>query len=318
VDRTKAKTLQLPLDAVFGTLQTSLGSAYVNDFNKFGRTYQVTLQADSRFRLVPGDIQKLEVRNLAGDMIPLGTLVGVEETFGPQLLVRYNLYPAATITGGPAPGYSSGQAIGLMEQMADAKLPLSMGYQWTGMAFQEQQVGGEATLIFGLAVLLVFLVLAAQYESWSAPAAVVFAVPLGLLGAVVAVALRGLANDVYMQIGVVLLVALASKNAILIVEFAREQRAAGMGILEAAETTARLRFRPILMTSFSFVLGVLPLVVASGAGAASRRSLGTVVLGGQLSATIIAVVFVPVFFVVFQRLSERGPRPGPPADESSK
>jgi HAE1 family hydrophobic/amphiphilic exporter-1 len=191
-----------------------------------------------------------------------------------------------------------------MEQMAATKLPLSMGFEWTGMSYQEKQIGGETLIIFGLAVLLVFLVLAAQYESWTAPAAVIFAVPLGLLGAVVAVALRGLDNDVYMQIGVVLLVALASKNAILIVEFAREQRGQGLGILEAATRAASLRFRPILMTSVAFILGVLPLVVAAGAGASSRRSLGTVVFGGQITATFIAVVLVPVFFVVFQRLGE--------------
>jgi HAE1 family hydrophobic/amphiphilic exporter-1 len=278
----------------------------VNDFNKFGRTYQVTVQADSRFRQQREDIQRLDVRNMRGEMIPLGTLVHVDESFGPQLVTRYNLYPAATINGEAAPGFSSGQALGLMEQMAEAKLPLAMGFEWTGMSYQEKQVGGETLVVFGLAILLVFLVLAAQYESWSAPAAVIFAVPLGLLGAVAGVAMRGLTNDVYMQIGVILLVALASKNAILIVEFAREQRGQGLGILEAAVETSRLRFRPILMTSFSFVLGVMPLVVASGAGSASRRSLGTVVLGGQLSATVIAVVLVPVFFVVFQRLSEHG------------
>jgi HAE1 family hydrophobic/amphiphilic exporter-1 len=203
-----------------------------------------------------------------------------------------------------------------MEQMGDAKLPLSMGYEWTGMSYQERKAGGSAMLIFGLAVVLVFLVLAAQYESWSAPAAVIFAVPLGVLGAVASVALAGLNNDVYMQIGIVLLVALASKNAILIVEFAREQRESGVPVLEAASQAARLRFRPILMTSFSFVLGVLPLVLASGAGAASRRSLGTVVLGGQLSATIIAVVLVPVFFVVFQRLAERGTSQAPGSADS--
>jgi HAE1 family hydrophobic/amphiphilic exporter-1 len=195
-----------------------------------------------------------------------------------------------------------------MEQMANSKLPLSMGYAWTGMSYQEKQVGGEAAALFALAIVLVFLVLAGQYESWSAPAAVILAVPLGLLGAVAAVTAAGYSNDVYMQIGVVLLVALASKNAILIVEFAREQRAAGKSIEEAARESARLRFRPILMTSFSFVLGVLPLVVASGAGAASRRVLGTVVMGGQLSATIIAVVLVPVFFVVCQRLGEGSSR----------
>jgi len=263
------------------------------------------MQADSRFRQERGDIRKLQVRNLNGEMLPLGTLIRVDDAFGPQLVQRYNLYPSAAINGEAAAGFSSGQALRLMEQMADDKLPLSMGYQWTGMSYQEKQAGGETMMIFGLAIVLVFLVLAAQYESWSAPAAVIFAVPLGLLGAVVAVAARGYTNDVYMQIGVILLVALASKNAILIVEFAREKRAQGLGILEAATEASRLRFRPILMTSFSFVLGVLPLVVANGAGAASRRSLGTVVLGGQLSATVIAVVLVPVFFVVFQRLGER-------------
>jgi HAE1 family hydrophobic/amphiphilic exporter-1 len=306
VDRIKAKTLGIPLDGVFGTLQSALGATYVNDFNKFGRTYQVNVQADSRFRQRRRDIQDLEVRNVSGQMIPLGTVVGVEESFGPQLVTRYNLYPSAAINGEAAPGFSSGQALLLMEQMAGALLPASMGFEWTGMSFQERQVGGEAALIFALAVVLVFLVLAAQYESWTAPAAVIFAVPLGVLGAVLAVALRGLSNDVYMQIGIVLLVALASKNAILIVEFAREKRRDGLPILEAATEASRLRFRPILMTSFSFVLGVLPLVVATGAGAASRRSLGTVVLGGQLAATVIAVVLVPVFFVIFQRLGEAG------------
>lgn len=305
IDRTKAKTLGIPLSSVFGTLQASLGSAYVNDFNRFGRTYQVNLQADSAFRQRRGDIKKLEVRNARGEMIPLGTVIEVEETYGPQLVQRYNLYPSATINGEAAEGFSSGQALSLMEQMADGMLPLSMGFEWTGMSYQEKQIGGETIVVFGLAVLLVFLVLAAQYESWTAPAAVIFAVPLGLLGAVVAVAMRGLENDVYMQIGVVLLVAMASKNAILIVEFAREQRAGGLSVVDAAIEASRLRFRPILMTSFSFVLGVMPLVVASGAGAASRRGLGTVVLGGQLSATVIAVLLVPVFFVVFQRLSDR-------------
>jgi len=305
IDRVKAKTLGLPLGEVFGTLQASLGSAYVNDFNKFGRTYQVNVQADSQFRQNRRDMARLEVRNERGEMVPLGTLLSVSETFGPQLITRYNLYPSATINGSAAPGFSSGQALGLMEQMADAKLPLSMGYEWTGMSYQEKKVGSETVVIFALAIVLVFLVLAGQYESWTAPAAVIFAVPLGLLGAVVAVAMRGLQNDVYMQIGLVLLVALASKNAILIVEFAREQRGKGLGILEAAVEASRLRFRPILMTSFSFVLGVLPLVVATGAGSASRRGLGTVVLGGQLAATVIAVVLVPVFFVVFQRMSER-------------
>jgi len=304
IDRTKAKTLGVRLDDVFGTLQAALGSAYVNDFNKFGRTYQVNVQADSRFRQERGDIRRLEVRNERGEMVPLGTLVHVTESFGPQLITRFNLYPSAAINGEAAAGFSSGQALNLMEQMADSKLPLSMGFEWTGMSYQEKKVGSEAVVIFALAVLLVFLVLAGQYESWSAPAAVILAVPLGLLGAVIAVALRGLANDVYMQIGLVLLVAMASKNAILIVEFARERRARGLAILDAAVEAARLRFRPILMTAFSSLLGFLPLVIATGAGSASRRSLGTVVFGGMLAATFIAVVLVPVFFVVFQRLGE--------------
>lgn len=310
VDRTMAKTLGIPLDSVFGTLQASLGSAYVNDFNKFGRTYQVTLQADAPYRQRPEDITRLEVRNDMGEMIPLGTLISVEESFGPQLVTRYNLYPSASIHGEAAPGFSSGDALNMMENMAGAKLPLSMGFEWTGMSYQEKLIGGEAAVVFGLAIVLVFLVLAGQYESWSAPAAVIAAVPLGVLGAVIAATMRGLPNDVYMQIGLVLLVAMASKNAILIVEFAREKHNGGLELQEAVIEAARLRFRPILMTSFAFVLGVMPLVVASGAGAASRQALGTVVLGGQLAATIIAVVLVPVFFVVFERMGSRRAQTG--------
>jgi HAE1 family hydrophobic/amphiphilic exporter-1 len=231
--------------------------------------------------------------------------VDVKRRFGPQIISRYNLYPSAAITGQAAPGYSSGQALSLMEQMANAKLPAGMGYEWTAISYQEKKAGRESLLIFALAVVLVYLVLAAQYESWSNPAAVVFVVPLALLGTVVAVAVRGMDNNVYTQIGVVLLIALASKNAILIVEFARDQRAAGKSIVDAAVAAARLRFRPILMTSFAFILGVYPLVVASGAGAASRRALGTAVFGGMITSTLLAVLFAPVFYVVFQTWSER-------------
>jgi HAE1 family hydrophobic/amphiphilic exporter-1 len=315
VDRTKSRNLGVPLSEVFGTLQAALGSQYVNDFNRFGRVYQVNVQADARFRATREDIGRLEVRNARGEMLPLGTLLAVRESFGPQLVTRYNLFPSAKVTGEAAPGFSSGQALTLMEQMAEAELPLSMGFEWTEMSFQERQVGGEAILIFGLAVVLVFLVLSAQYESWTAPAAVIFAVPLGVFGAVVALAMRALPNDVYTQIGLVLLVALASKNAILIVEFSRDLHAQGQGVLEAAVEAARLRFRPILMTAFSFILGVFPLVVAQGAGAASRQAVGTVVFGGMIAATVIAVVLVPVFFVVFQRLSDRfSPPPEAPPD----
>ncbi|MEX2140775.1 MAG: multidrug efflux RND transporter permease subunit [Pirellulales bacterium] len=304
VDRVKVKTLDIPLTNVFNTLQTYLGSSYVNDFNKFGRTYQVRVQADQRFRMEPKDIERLEVRNRNGDMIPLGTVAKVERSFGPQIVTRFNLYPSAAVTGEPAPGFSSGEALQLMEQLAAAQLPATMGYDWTGMSYQEKKVGGEAIMIFAFAVLLVYLVLAAQYESWITPFAVILVVPLGLLGAIAAVSIRGLDNNIYTQIGIVLIIALASKNAILIVEFARDLRIEGKGIFEAAVEGARLRFRPILMTSFAFILGVSPLVVAEGAGAAGQQALGTAVFGGMIASTILAVFFVPVFFVILQTIQE--------------
>jgi HAE1 family hydrophobic/amphiphilic exporter-1 len=310
IDRVKVKALDVPLAAVFNTLQANLGSAYINDFNKFGRTYQVRLQAQSRFRNRPEDIRKLQVRNRSGQMVPLGTLAKVERRLGPPVVIRYNLYPAAAINGAAAKGVSSGEALAVMEEIAGQKLPTTMGYDWTAMAFQEKRVTGEAVVIFGLAVLLVYLVLSAQYESWFLPMAVILVVPLGLLGIVAAVWLRGLDNNVYTQIGSVLIIALASKNAILIVEFARELRITGRSIREAAVEAARMRFRPILMTSFAFILGVLPLVWATGAGAASRQSLGTAVFGGMVTATVLAVFFVPVFFVVIQWLAEKWS--GPP------
>ena len=304
IDRVKAKSLEIPLNDVFGTLQAFLGSAYVNDFNKFGRTYQVRVQAEPKFRVEPEDIKGLEVRSSRNEMVPIGTLVSVDETMGPQVVFRYNLYPAATINGEPAPGYSSGQSMALMEQMVDAKLPPSLGYEWSSISFQEKKVGGEAGLIFALALLLVFLVLAAQYESWTSPAAIIFAVPVALLGVAAAQFARGYENNLYTQIGIVLLIALASKNAILIIEFAMELRAQGKGIVEAAGEAARLRFRPVLMTAFSFVFGVMPLVFASGAGSASQRAVGTAVFGGMVVSTLLGVLFVPVFFVIFQRLTE--------------
>ncbi len=315
VDRVKAKSLDIPLGEVFGTLQASLGSAYVNDFNKFGRTFQVRVQADQKFRLRADDIRRLEVRNLQGRMVPLGTLVNVKDTLGPQSISRYQMYPTASINGEAAAGFSSGQAMTLMEQMAASKLPTSAGYDWTGMSYQEKEVQtkgihpfgvtiSQTTYTFVLAVLLVYLVLAAQYESWSAPAAVILVVPLALLGVVTAVAVRGMDVNVYTQIGIVLIIALASKNAILIVEFARELRAKGRTTVEAAVEASRLRFRPILMTSFAFILGIFPLVNAQGAGAASRQALGTAVFGGMIASTVLAVFFVPVFFVVIQRLGE--------------
>jgi HAE1 family hydrophobic/amphiphilic exporter-1 len=310
VDRTKAKTLGIPLSEVFGTLQTYLGSSYVNDFNKFGRTWQVMAQAASRFRSSPEDIRRLDVRNDKGEMVPLGTLVKVEDIVGPQTILRYNLYPTASITGSAAPGYSSGQALNLMEQLAEAKLPTSMGYEWTGMSYQEKQVGSEAIMVFALAIILVFLVLAAQYESWSSPAAVIMVVPLAVLGTVLAVMMKGADNNVYTQIGITLLIGLAAKNAILIVEFAMAEREKGKGILDAAVDAARLRFRPILMTSIASIAGFMPLVVAFGAGSASQQAIGVAIVGGMTAATIMSLSFTPVFYVVMRRLAE--PRKQPP------
>jgi len=302
VDRTKAKTLGVPLTEVFGTLQAFLGSAYVNDFNKFGRTWQVKVQADHRFRIEPRDIAGLEVRNADGNMIPIGTLVDVDRIVGPQTILRYNLYPSASITGAAAPGFSSGQALNLMEQIARSKLPGSMGFEWTGMSYQEKKVGSEAVMVFALAIVLVFLVLAAQYESWTNPAAVIMVVPLAVLGTIVALMMKGTDNNVYTQVGIVLLIGMASKNAILIVEFAMAERGKGKAILEAVVDAARLRFRPILMTSIASVAGFMPLVVASGAGAASQQAIGIAVVGGMIAATFMSLLFTPVFYVVMQKL----------------
>ncbi|HEY2147838.1 MAG TPA: efflux RND transporter permease subunit, partial [Pirellulales bacterium] len=304
IDRTKVKSLNLPLDLVFSTLQTYLGSTYVNDFNEFDRTYQVRVQADSQFRDKVDDIKRLEVRNNLGQMVPLGTLLSVEQRLGPITITRYDRYPAASITGQAAPGVSSGQALALMEETANKRLPSGMGYEWTTLAFEEKQVGNQAIYVFALAVLLVYLILAAKYESWLNPFAVILVVPLALLGTIAALVIRGMPNDIFAQIGIVLIIALASKNAILIVEFAQDLHAAGRGITEAAVEAAKERFRPILMTSFAFILGVVPLVIARGAGAASRQALGTAVFGGMIAATALSVFFVPVFYVLLQSFSE--------------
>jgi hydrophobe/amphiphile efflux-1 (HAE1) family protein len=311
VDRVKAERMGVPLNELFGALQANLGSVYVNDFNKFDRTFQVRVQADSQFRGDPKMLRKLEVRNREGGRVPLSTLVDIESRLGPQSVIRYNLYPVASINGSAdVPRVSSGEALKAMDEVVAQVLPPSMGAEWTGIAFQERRVSGEAVLVYGLAIFLVYLVLAAQYESWVLPFAVILVVPLGLLGVVAAVWTRSLDNNIYTQIGVVLIIALASKNAILIVEFARELRLAGRTIREAAVEAARMRFRPIVMTSFAFILGVAPLVWATGAGAASRQALGTAVFGGMITSTVLAVFFVPVFYVAFQTLIEW--RSGPP------
>jgi HAE1 family hydrophobic/amphiphilic exporter-1 len=304
IDRVKAERMGVMLSDVFATLQANLGSVYVNDFNKFDRTYQVRVQADARFRSDPSRLRRLEVRNRTGQRVPLATLLTPETRIGPQSIIRYNLYPTASINGGAAPGVSSGEALKVMESVAAKVLPRSMGFDWTGIAYQEKRISGEAVFVFALAVLLVYLVLAAQYESWLLPLAVILVVPLGIFGVVAAVNFKGTDNNMYTQIGVVLIIALASKNAILIVEFARELRLQGRSIHEAAIEAARMRFRPILMTSFAFIMGVLPLVWATGAAAASRRALGTAVFGGMITSTVLAVFFVPVFYVAVQKLIE--------------
>ena len=305
VDRNRVKTYGVPLQSVFNTLQTNLGSAYVNDFNIFGRTWKVQVQADEQFRSQISDIDRLEVRNANGDMIPMGTLAQVRDTVGPNVITRFNMFPAATISGVPASGKSSGQAVAEMQRLAGEYLPPQMGYQWSGVTYQQIAAGNLAPIIFSLAIIFVFLFMAAQYESWLIPLAVLMGVPMAILGAMLGTGLRQLDNNIYTQIGLVLLIGLAAKTAILIVEFAKQQREEGKGVIEAAETAALLRFRPILMTAFSFILGVIPLAIASGAGAASRVSLGTAVLFGMLVATISGVFLIPVFYVIIQGLVER-------------
>jgi HAE1 family hydrophobic/amphiphilic exporter-1 len=305
LDRNKAKLLGLNLPDVFNTLQIYLGSLYVNDFNLFGRTFRVTLQADEKARASASDLSRLYVRNNTGGMVPLNTLGDLKPIVGPETVPHYNNYPSALINGGPAPGYSSGQAVAAMERAAAIALPKDFGYEWTGITFQELKAGSIATIVFALAIVFVFLILAAQYESWSMPFMVLLAVPLALFGALLALWLRGMQIDVYSQIGFVMLIGLAAKNAILIIEFAKRRREEGLDIVEAAKEAARLRLRPILMTAFAFILGVVPLMVATGAGAASRQSIGTTVFGGMLAATILTLAFVPVFYVVIERLRER-------------
>ncbi|MEP9355610.1 efflux RND transporter permease subunit [Xanthobacter sp. KR7-65] len=305
VNRIKAETLGVTVGQVFDTISAYLGSTYVNQINKFGNVFQVYIQAESGYRVTPADLMQLKVRSPSQNaMVPLGTLVDIKMVQGPPLISLYNLYPSSSVVGSNAAGFSSGQALSLMEQIAASTLPPGTGFEWTAMSYQEKAVGNQIYYVFGLAILLVYFVLAGQYESWIQPLSVILAVPLALLGTVGALLALGVPNNLYTQIGLVLLIALASKNAILIVEYAREKRMEGMDIMDAAVEASRLRFRPILMTSFAFILGVLPLVFATGAGANSRKSIGIAVVSGMLASTCLAVLFVPSFYTVLQRFEE--------------
>jgi HAE1 family hydrophobic/amphiphilic exporter-1/multidrug efflux pump len=310
VNRERAKALGVPISEVFDTLQAFFGNLYVNDFLKFGRVYRVQTEADAQYRSKPEDISKIYVRAVNGQglsMIPLDTVVTTHHTSGPDPVTHFNGFNTALVLGAAAPGYSSGQVLDALDRVAkEVLIPQGYGADWSGISYQERLVGQQSVYAFAFGLLMVFLVLAAQYESWTVPFAVILAVPFGVFGALSAVWLRGMTNDIYFQIGLVTLIGLAAKNAILIVEFANHRHEAGMSPKEAAVEAAKLRFRPIIMTSMAFILGVVPLVVATGAGAASRQSIGTGVFGGMLAATFLAIFFVPLFFVLIRKLSPPG------------
>jgi multidrug efflux pump len=301
VDRTKAKSMDVPLTNIFDTLQIYLGSAYVNDFTYLGRLFQVTAQADSRFRVTPNDILKLKTRNANGDMVPLGTLASIEERLGPGTITRYNLYTAADVSGDTKPGTSTGQAIAIMQDLCRKILPQNMSFEWTDLTYQQILAGNTALFIFPLCVLFVFLTLSAQYESWALPFAIILIVPMCILSALTGLLLRGMDNNIFTKIGFVVLVGLACKNAILIVEFARQMQNRGKDAIFAVIEASRLRLRPILMTSFAFIAGVVPLMLSSGAGAEMRQSLGTAVFAGMLGVTIFGIFLTPVFYVAIRK-----------------
>ncbi|MGB0413948.1 MAG: efflux RND transporter permease subunit [Coraliomargarita sp.] len=304
IDREQVKRTGTSMTSVFDTLQVYLGSSYVNDFTLFGRVFKVTAQADTPFRGDPDDINRLAVKGADGRMIPLGAVASLEERLGPQNVIRFNMMPSVKILGNPSPGYSSGQAMNTMERLSQMNIPSSMDFSWSELSYQEKQAAAGLGAVFGFAVLMVYLLLAAQYESWTLPISVCLSVPTALFGAVYAVKLRGFENNVYTQIGLILLIALSTKTAILLTEFASVQRKKGMSIFDSAVEAVKLRFRAVLMTAFSFILGVIPLLIASGAGAASRQILGTAVFGGMVAATILSLIVVPMMFFVIQKMVE--------------
>ncbi len=304
IDREKAKSLNVPLNQITSTLSVFMGSSYINDFDFNNRSYRVYVQAQQASRMTPGDMRKFYVRSDSGQMVSLDNLVTIQQSSGPQVISHYNLFRAAEIDGSAAPGYSTGEGLTAMENLAKKNMIQGMAYSWTGLSLEEIEAGGKASLIFGLGLLVVYLTLSAQYESFALPFIILLAVPMAVLGALGAVMLRGLANDVYCQIGLVMLIGLSAKNSILIVEFAEQIREHGKTITEAAIEAAELRLRPILMTSFAFILGVLPLWFATGAGAQGRQSVGTTIVGGMLVSTILNLVFIPVLYVILRTLIE--------------
>jgi multidrug efflux pump len=305
VDRVKCKSMGVPLSEVFETLQVQLGGTYVNDINLFGRTWQVNVQADTPYRMGVDDVRRLQVRNMRGEMVPLGTVAKVEDRGGPFAVIRYNMYPAAAVQGSAAPGMSTGQTIATVGALARRQLPANMAFEWTELSYLQLIAGNTTLFVFSGAVLLVFLVLAGQYESWSLPLAVILVVPMCILCSVAGVALAGMDVNIFTQIGFVVLVGLASKNAILIVEFAKAKHESGTPRFEATLEACRLRLRPIMMTSFAFILGVVPLVISSGAGAEMRRTLGTAVFSGMLGVTFFGIFLTPVFYYVIQWFADR-------------